>query len=121
MLDRAALLSIIDSATTDEQLEALADAVQMAPEPTEFHADLEAVIASPSEVLTALRQAMETNRTNWKLAFAEGALVSRKPVDQREIDYRRGFFAGADYYLGRRVQIAKSRVARSALAGEEGE
>jgi hypothetical protein len=37
---------------------------------------------------------------------------SGKAVDQRKIDYTRGYFAGAQHWLGGRMQVAQNRLAQ---------
>lgn len=119
MADRKSLLSIIDSHLSDQELEDLAEAVQIVHVPAAVRPDddLEGEIANGS--IDALRTEAERNRTNWKLHFAEGALVSKKEVDQREVDYKRGYFAGVDYYLNWRIKLAKSRLVRRAVEHSE--
>lgn len=49
--------------------------------------------------VVALLSEMKSNRRVWAERFGLGALSSQRPVDQREVDYRRGFYSGARYYL----------------------
>jgi hypothetical protein len=38
-------------------------------------------------------------------------LHSTKPVDQRKVDFTRGYYAGARYWLGARMTDAQTRIA----------
>jgi hypothetical protein len=41
---------------------------------------------------------IKSKRARFFLTVAEGLANSHKPVDQREIDYKRGFWAGANWF-----------------------
>lgn len=111
------MLSVLDSVLTDEGLEELVEIMQVAPAqtyltptPADDPLDAEQVEAAErlfrdhvtriaTGDLTALLSELKANRRNWAERFGLGALSSQRAVDQREVDYRRGFYSGARYYL----------------------
>jgi hypothetical protein len=127
-LDRKAQLSILDSLLSDEALDELVAMVQVAPPdtylvPQAISPDAEeeekemfarAMLDHVSRVAAgervALLSEMKSNRRTWAERFGLGALSSQKPVDQREVDYRRGFYSGARYYLELLPAQAKERM-----------
>lgn len=140
---RGELLSSLDSWLTDEELEELVDALRpsaAAPpkKPPKHIAEIKdetdrkeaftewenARIAHEQEVaagrVEALREAFTLDEIGWKRAFAEGALYSKRPVDQREVDYKRGWFDGARHYLVLLPEAARFRqLTRAANDAEE--
>lgn len=83
--------------------------------------DREALIASleGDERIAALRAALADAETEALAHIARLMLNSTKPVDQRKIDYTRGYFAGAKHWLGLRMTIAQKRIAREAFLETE--
>jgi hypothetical protein len=82
--------------------------------------DREALIASleGDERIQALREALVEAEEEWLKKAAKSMIVGTKPVDQRKIDYTRGYFAGAKHWLGGRMDVAKSRAAKAPEAEE---
>jgi hypothetical protein len=74
--------------------------------------DKEALVASleNDERITALRQLLDEAEKRMLEDIARHMIVSKAEVDQRKIDYTRGYFAGARYWLGGRIQTAKTRI-----------
>lgn len=134
--DRQAQLSILDSLLSDQALDELVEMMQVAPPdtylvPTEISPDAEEeekeqfardMLAHVSGVaagnLKALLSEMKTNRRVWAERFGLGALSSQKAVDQREVDYRRGFYAGARYYLELLPAQARQRMTETQRSGD---
>ena len=60
----------------------------------------------------------EDDMDKWAETLAHGALKNDRPIDQREIDYKRGWYDGIMYYLKARPQLAIQRMRR--IAREDG-
>ena len=75
--------------------------------------DREALIAGleVDERFRALREALDEAEKEFTEHIVKVLLNSGKPVDQRKIDFTRGYFAGARHYVGGRVEVAKQRLA----------
>jgi len=142
MPDRAELLEQLDSWLSEEELAELVDALR----PTAAAPPRKApqhILALPEserdEAFTlwenarishelelvagnrqALIEALTLDEVAWKKAFAEGALTSKQPVSQREVDYKRGWFAGARHYLVLLPEAARLRQLTRAAADREG-
>lgn len=87
---------------SDDELAMLLDLAE--PElPPDRGIDEDLAIASLAndERFHALIRRIHRNRDNWALKFAHGALASNNLVDQREVDYKRGYFGGALFYVER--------------------
>lgn len=82
--------------------------------------DREALIASleGDERIAALREALDEAEQEMLKQVAYVMVNSGKPVDQRKVDYTRGYFAGARHWLGGRMVVAKTRIAQD-LAPED--
>lgn len=72
--------------------------------------ELEIAALKNSPALTVLLKALHATEEGWALKLGSGILHSVKPVDQRQVDFTRGYFAGARYYLQERVSLAQQRV-----------
>jgi|SRR6188508_3660058 len=83
--------------------------------------DHEALIArlEGDERITALREALDAAEKEAVERIARLMLASGKEVDQRKIDFTRGYYAGARYWLGGRMTTAQQRIAILALQDEE--
>ena len=77
--------------------------------------DREALIAALEnhEGFRALREALDEAEKEFTGHIVNVLLMSGKEVDQRKIDFTRGYFAGARHYVGGRVQVAKARLAQT--------
>jgi len=73
--------------------------------------ELEIAALKTSPALKVLFQAMEQAEQEWALRVGLNVLTSPKEVDQRKLDWTRGYFAGARYWLRERVTLAEQRVA----------
>ena len=75
----------------------------------------EALIASlkTDERIRALVEALDEAEELWHRRISETLLKMGKPVDQRKIDYTRGYFAGARHYLTGRIDVAQYRLEQS--------
>ena len=83
--------------------------------------DIEALIArlEGDERITALREALDAAEKEQMGRIAHLMLHSTKEVDQRKVDYTRGYYAGARYWLGGRMTDAQKRIALQALLDQE--
>jgi hypothetical protein len=129
--DRQAQLSILDSLLSDEALDELVEMMQVAtpetylvPDPISPDAEEEEKESYARDLLAhvsgvaagnrvALLSEMKANRRTWAERFGLGALSSSREVDQREVDYRRGFYGGARYYLELLPAQARQRMTES--------
>lgn len=75
-----------------------------------FGQELEIAALKGSPALAVLLKALQDTEKGWALKLGAGILHSVKPVDQRQVDFTRGYFAGARYYLQERVSLAQQRV-----------
>jgi len=75
--------------------------------------DMEALIASlqGDERIEAMREALALAEKAAMENIAHLMLHSTKPVDQRKVDFTRGYYAGARYWLGARMTDAQTRIA----------
>jgi hypothetical protein len=75
--------------------------------------DMEALIASlhGDERIEAAREALALAEKAAMENIANLMLHSTKPVDQRKVDFTRGYYAGARYWLGARMTDAQTRIA----------
>ena len=89
----------------------------MLDEPKPILFDREALIArlEGDERIAALRQALDEAEQEALASIARIMLHSGKEVDQRKVDYTRGYFAGARHWLGGRMTLAQQRIATEAL------
>jgi len=75
-----------------------------------YGVELEIAALKGSPALAVLLRALEGTEEGWALKLGGNILRSVKPVDQRQVDFTRGYFAGARYYLRERVTLAQQRV-----------
>ena len=82
--------------------------------------DREALIASlqNDERIRALREALADAEKDMVAHIATVMLTTKGEIDQRKIDYTRGYFAGASYWLGRRMTDASTRLNAQAKKAE---
>ena len=83
--------------------------------------DHEALIArlEGDERIAALREALDAAEKEALERIARLMLSSTKEVDQRKIDFTRGYYAGARYWIGARMTTAQQRIAMQALQDTE--
>lgn len=83
--------------------------------------DREALIArlEGDERIDALRAALDDAEKDAMASIARILIHSKKPVDQRRIDYTAGYFAGARHWLGGRMSVAQTRIAQEATEETE--
>jgi len=83
--------------------------------------DREGLIAAleGDERIEALRAALDEAERDAVASVTRLILNTNKPVDQRKVDYTRGYFAGAKYWLGGRMSTAQERIAREAMQTKE--
>lgn len=75
--------------------------------------DKEALIASleGDERFRAMYEAVQEAEEAASKHIAHLLLHSTKPVDQRKVDFTRGYFAGLNHWLGGgRIDVAKQRI-----------
>ena len=79
--------------------------------------DREVLIAGleGDERFRALREALDDAEKEFTEHITQVLLKSGKEVDQRKIDFTRGYFAGARHYVGGRVEVAKARLAQTTV------
>lgn len=89
------------------------------PRPVVF--DREALIASlqNDERIEALHAALDEAEAQAAVHIQKVLLHSTKEVDQRKIDFARGYYAGARYWTGARMSDAQTRIAILAAQIEE--
>jgi hypothetical protein len=73
--------------------------------------ELEIAALKGSPALKVLIEALQQAEQEWALRVGFNVLTSVKEVDQRKLDWTRGYFAGARFWLQERVSIAEQRVA----------
>ena len=56
----------------------------------------------------ALERKVAEAETKWSERFARGALLSWIPIDQRELDYKRGMYAGMRWILKNPTRAEKA-------------
>lgn len=78
-------------------------------------ADHEALIAqlAVDERMRALIQALDEAEAEWHRRISYMMIHSSKEVDQRKVDFTRGYFAGARHYLTGRIDVANERLMRA--------
>ena len=80
--------------------------------------ELEIAALKGSPALAVLLKALRSTEEGWALKLGGNILHSVKPIDQRQVDFTRGYFAGARYYLQERVSLAQQRVSAHEAAQE---
>lgn len=82
--------------------------------------DREALIASleGDERIAALREALDDAEKKAMEQITKVMLHTTKEIDQRKVDYTRGYFAGARYWLGGRMTTAQQLIAFEALGND---
>lgn len=104
---------------SDEELETLAEAVEMGLVDQYVPAD-DQLVAIANGNLQAIAEYVRESRDKWMLNFARGLSASRNLVDQREVDERRGYWWGAYYMTHILPKYARKKVARAANSKESG-
>lgn len=81
----------------------------------------EALIASLAgdERIAALQAALDDAEKAAMENITKTMLHTTKEIDQRKVDYTRGYFAGARYWLGGRMTTAQQRIADEVLREPE--
>jgi hypothetical protein len=89
--------------TADEGTKESIEAMLAEPMPVQIddgHDDWQrAALAYKHELIGTLDRIVDEIQTGWAERMARGLLHSENTVDQREIDYRRGWYQGARYAL----------------------
>ena len=82
--------------------------------------ELEIAALRGNPALRVLLAALEDEERLWAERIGNNVLTSVKPVDQRKLDYTRGYFSGAKWWLRERISVAEQRVAafEAAEAGQ---
>lgn len=76
--------------------------------------ELEIAALRNSPALKLLLSVMEEAEEEWAQRVGRNILTSTKEVDQRQLDFTRGYFSGARYWLQGRVTLAETRVKQHA-------
>ena len=99
MSDLERLASLLD----EEEIRVLADAAEAGLFAGIEFGDVEEdeMIAALTESLPfrALQARVKRNHKKYAQNLADGILTQKRPVDQREIDEKRGYFRGAKHYI----------------------
>ena len=82
--------------------------------------EMEIAALKGNHALTVLLDALDAAEKEWAYRVGINVLTSVKEVDQRKLDWTRGYFAGARYWLRERITLAEQRVA-TAAAQEAGQ
>jgi hypothetical protein len=82
--------------------------------PVLFDRDILIAGLENDERFRALREALDDAEAEFTEHITKVLLKSGKEVDQRKIDFTRGYFAGARHYVGGgRIAVAKQRLAHT--------
>ena len=83
--------------------------------------EMEIAALKGNHALKVLLDALDAAEKEWAYRVGINVLTSVKEVDQRKLDWTRGYFAGARYWLRERITLAEQRVATAAAqeAGQE--
>jgi hypothetical protein len=80
--------------------------------PVLFDRDVLIAGLEADERFRALREALDDAEKEFTEHIASTLLKSTKEIDQRKIDFTRGYFAGARHYVGGgRIEVAKQHLA----------
>lgn len=80
--------------------------------------ELEIAALKNNPAVRVLFEALEQTEKEWALRVGLNVLTSPKEVDQRKLDWTRGYFAGARYWLRERITLAEQRVAAHDAAAD---
>lgn len=73
--------------------------------------ELEIAALEHSAALGVLRAALDEAEAAMATMVGHNVLTSGKAVNQRQLDYTRGYYDGARFWLAGRIALAKQRVA----------
>ena len=90
--------------------------VAIVPEPDRdeiiaFGREMEIAALEHSGQLALLREALAEAEAAMAAAVGRNVMTSKREVDQRHLDYTRGYYDGARFWLRGRIALAKQRVA----------
>ena len=78
--------------------------------------EMEIAALEHSGQLALLREALAEAEADMAALVGRNVLASGKAVNQRQLDYTRGYYDGARFWLAGRIALAKQRVALQATA-----
>lgn len=76
-----------------------------------FGREMEIAAMEHSGQLALLREALAEAEADMAALVGRNVLTSGKAVNQRQLDYTRGYYDGARFWLAGRIALAKQRVA----------
>ena len=76
-----------------------------------FGREMEIAALKHSGQLALLREALAEAEADMAALVGRNVLVSGKEVNQRQLDYTRGYYDGARFWLAGRIALAEQRVA----------
>lgn len=89
----------------------------------EIHFDREALVLAlkDDQRWKALQSLLDDAEAAWTEKAYRQIMKGTKPVDQRKVDFMRGYFAGARYWTLGRIKDAETRIALSGVEKEDEE
>ncbi len=82
--------------------------------------ELEIAALKEAHALNVLRIALAEAEQAMQEMVGSNVMTSGKAVDQRKLDYTRGYYDGARFWLQGRIELAALRVAQAKAAEAEG-
>ncbi len=98
--------------------------VDIVPEPDReetlaYGRELEIAALATHTAIVVLRESLAEAEAAMQSTVGRNVMTSGKAVDQRHLDYTRGYYDGARHWLAGRIALAQQRVAlHDARAGE---
>jgi hypothetical protein len=81
--------------------------------------ELEIAALEKNGALAVLRDALAESQAAMEAQVGANVMRSNREVSQRQLDYTRGYFDGARFWLEGRIALAKERVASAERAGDD--
>jgi hypothetical protein len=76
-----------------------------------FGREMEIAALEHSSQLAVLREALADAEAEMARVVGRNVMTSNREVNQRQLDYTRGYYDGARFWLAGRIALAKQRVA----------
>ena len=81
--------------------------------------ELEIAALEKNGALAVLRAALDESQAAMEAQVGANVMRSNREVNQRQLDYTRGYYEGARFWLEGRIILAKQRVALAEQAGDD--
>jgi hypothetical protein len=81
--------------------------------------ELEIAALEGNAALAVLRKALDESQAAMEAQIGANVMRSNREVNQRQLDYTRGYFEGARFWLNGRITAAKQIVAQQAREDED--